>query len=88
MILFGIQIPFQILNIALNQFVFREETVDFSIKVGDKAQALRQIVNTYPGETAEMHEMLYQQKYDAYIDKMNEMGDKPDSLYHALTDTN
>lgn len=35
-----------------------------------------------------MHELIYQQKYDAYIDKLNEMGDKPDTLWHALTDEN
>jgi hypothetical protein len=72
----------------MNQFFFREETVDFCIKIDDKAQALRIIQNIYPDESEETREMIYQQKYDAHIDKLNEMGDKPDTLWHALTDSN
>lgn len=67
--MFGIQIPFLITNIILNVFIYTEDSIDFCIKSGDKEQALKQIRNVYSGESAEVHERVWQEKHDQHAEK-------------------
>jgi hypothetical protein len=64
MVIFGIQIPFSVVIIILHQFVFKEDSIDFCVKNGDRLQAIKLISRVYSLESNEVHEQIYQEKWD------------------------
>ena len=56
MYLLGLQIPFQILVLILTTFVYVEEPIDFSVKKGDKENAMKLIAKVYSPENELTHE--------------------------------
>lgn len=58
--------------IILHQFVFKEDSIDFCVKNGDRLQAIKIISKVYAMESSEVHEQIYQEKWDLHQEKMYE----------------
>jgi MFS family permease len=87
MIIYGSQVPLQILTLVLYAFFFKEEPIDFSVKRGDKRQAISLISKVYSSYSKEDHEAIYYEKrrIAKEAEKKKGLGSQ-DSLYHSLTD--
>lgn len=66
MVIFGLQIPVQIIVILLHSFVFTEDTVEFLVKKGDRKQAMALIEKVYSKEDRESQEQIYEEKFEFY----------------------
>ena len=87
MIIYGSQVPLQILSLVLYTFVFREEPIDYCVKRGDREQALRLIAKVYSSYSHEEHDAIYFEKRRIVLESEKKKGKSaPDTLYHALTD--
>jgi len=58
-----------VLAIVLHVFVFTHDTADFSISIGDKEEALKQIAAIFSKENALTHEAIYQEKLQQFQEK-------------------
>lgn len=50
----------------MHTFYYTEETIDFSVKKGDKQQAIKAISKVYPKESSAVHLKIYEEKHEAY----------------------
>jgi len=66
MVIFGLQIPCQIVVLLLHSFVYTEDTLEFCVKKGDKVQAMALIKKVYSSEDAEFQDTIYEEKYEFY----------------------
>lgn len=87
-IIYGLQIPFQVLVIILHLCIFKEETVKFCIQIGDKQQALRAIRKIYSKESEQTCEQIYEQCAASYHQEVRESSRSHDSVWRTLTDPN
>lgn len=59
MAILGIQIPFQALAIILSLYIFTEEPLEFSIKNGNREEAMSMIRQIYSSEDAATHLQIF-----------------------------
>ena len=59
-IMFGAQIPLQVMALFLHTFVFTEDTILFCIKNGNKDEAICGLRKVYPKESRESIEHMYE----------------------------
>jgi len=50
-------------------FIFKEDTIDFSVKQGDKLQSVKMIGKVYSNSTAEVHEEIYEDRRQEFLEK-------------------
>jgi MFS family permease len=74
MILFTIQVPFQLLAIFLHYYVFPEETIEFNVRQGNEEEAKKVIKKVYPYSPKELHHRIYETKRESFLDKMIQQG--------------